>query len=376
VIVQSAIRPPSPRREHELAALRAAARWGAADPEIVDAIAVRLGDGDGGAWVREWTATGGEAWASAGSAGTASTFLHAASYYAAALALIDQGDGWVDEDRLWERQRECWDRAVERLGGEGLSIAYERTTLPGYFFSGGSGARPLVVIDHGGRAATSAAWAAGGAAAAARGYHWMTFDGPGRQAALRRQRLVLRPDWEAVLTPVLDAMVARPGIDRERVVVIGIDHAGYGVPRTLSLERRFAAAAVAPGIVDASRPWIEALPPPARTAAKDRDRESFDRELHLVGLFDPDTHDRLRRLAREYDQSGLRLYDLSQLIARFRLGEELERIATPMLVCPTGPEPSWAVQAEDLCAVAPGAEQLDCDGPDEDRVWDWLDQFL
>ena len=38
-------------------------------------------------------------------------YLHAASYYAAALALIDQGDGWVDEDRLWERQRECWDRA-------------------------------------------------------------------------------------------------------------------------------------------------------------------------------------------------------------------------------------------------------------------------
>jgi hypothetical protein len=277
---------------------------------------------------------------------------------------------------LWKRQRECWDRGVELLGGEGLSVAYGRTTLPGYFFSGGRGARPLVMIDHGGRVATSAAWAAGGAAAAARGCHWMTFDGPGRQAALRRQGLVLPSDWDAVVTPVLDAMVARPDIDRERVVVIGIDHAGYGVPRALSVEPRFAAAVVAPGIVDASRPWMEALPVPARLALGDEDRESFDRELRLVALFDPEIHDRLRRLGREYDRSGLPLYDLSQRIARFRLGKEHARIATPMLVCPTGPEPSWAVQAEDLCAWAPGAEQLGCDGPDEDCVWDWLDQFM
>ncbi len=230
------------------------------------------------------------------------------------------------------------------------------------------------MIDHGGRVATSAAWAAGGAAAAARGCHWMTFDGPGRQAALRRHGLVLRPDWEAVVNPVLDAMVARPDIDRDRVVVIGLDHAGYGVPRALAFERRLAAAVVAPGIVDASRPWTEALPQPARPALEDEDRESFDRELYLAGLFDPEIHDRLRRLGREYDQSGLPLYELSQRIARFRLGEEIERIATPMLVCPTGPEPTFSLQAEDLCARAPGAEQLVCDGPDEDCVWDRLDQ--
>ena len=155
-------------------------------------------------------------------------YLHAASYYAAAFALIDESDGLVEEDRLWERQRECWDHAVGLLGGERLSIACEGTALPGYFFAAGSGTRPLVVIDHGGRAATSSAWAAGDAAAAARGYHWMTFDGPGRQAALRRQGLVLRPDWEAVLGPVADAMIARPDVDASRMAVIGIDHAGYG----------------------------------------------------------------------------------------------------------------------------------------------------
>ena len=208
MIVRSAMGSAGDRCEHELRALVAAARWGAADRDVVQAIAARLPGGDGGAWVQEWTAAGGAAWAAARLEESGSAYLQAASYYAAALALIDDSDGLVEEERLWERQRECWDRAVGLLGGERLSIAYDHTTLPGYFFSGGPGARPLVVVDHGGRVATSVAWVAGGAAAAARGYHWMTFDGAGRQAALRRQRLVLRPDWEAVLGPVADEMAA------------------------------------------------------------------------------------------------------------------------------------------------------------------------
>ncbi|MBV9338603.1 MAG: hypothetical protein JO243_22160 [Solirubrobacterales bacterium] len=355
--------------------LRAAARWGAADPEVIEAIAARVSDGDGAAWVREWTASGGSAWASARSRANASTYLRAASSYAAALALIEESDGWVDEPRLWDRQRECWDRAVELLGGERLSIAYEGTALPGYFFSAGAGVRPLVVIDHGGRVATSEAWASGGAAARARGYHWMTFDGPGRQAALRRQGLVLRPDWEAVLTPVLDAMLARPDVDRARVAVIGLDHAGYGVPRALASEERAAAAVLAPGIVDASQPWMEALPAQARSALQEKDRESFERELHLAALFAPEIDGHLRRLGRGYAGGELPMYDLAQRIGQFRLGEELGRIATPLLVGPAPGRP-WAGQAEELCARLPGGYALAPAGPGEDAISNWLDSFL
>jgi hypothetical protein len=367
--------PASDRREHELRALVAAARWGAADAEVVDAIAARLPDADDGAWVQEWTAAGGAAWAVAGREESGSAYLQAASYYAAALALIDRSDGWVDEERLWERQRGCWDRAARLLGGEPLSIAYEQTSLPGYFFSAGPGPRPLVVIDHGGRVATSAAWAAGGAAAAARGYHWMTFDGPGRQAALRRQRLVLRPDWEAVLGPVVDAMVARGDVDTSRLATIGIDHAGYGIARALAFEPRFAAAVLAPPILDAYRPWLNELPEPARVALVDEDRDSFDRELHLATLFAPELPDRLRRLGREYDLSGLALYDLARRISEFRLGDEVERITTPVLTCAVGSEPLWAAQAREVCARLPACE-LAFAAPGEDHVADWLDQLL
>jgi hypothetical protein len=246
--------------------------------------------------------------------------------------------------------------------------------LPGYFFSAGPGARPLVVIDHGGRVATSLAWATGGAAARARGYHWMTFDGPGRQAALRRQGLVLRPDWEAVLGPVADAMSARADVDASRMAVIGIDHAGYGVARALAFEPRFAAAVLAPGIVDASRPWMAALPAPARAALLDEDRARFDRELHLATLFAPEIPDRLRRLGHGYDFSGAPLYDLAQRIGEFRLGQELDRITTRVLACAVGPEPLWAIQAEELCSRVPSSEVARAE-PGEDGVSEWLDRF-
>jgi hypothetical protein len=365
----------SGRCEHELRALVAAAGWGAADPELVEALAGRLPRDDGSAWVQEWTAAGGAAWAEAKREGNASMYLHAASYYAAALALIDDSDGLVEEGRLWGRQRDCWDRAAGRLGGEQLAIPYGDTSLPGYFFPAGSGTRPLVVIDHGGRAATSSAWAAGGAAARARGYHWMTFDGPGRQATLRQQGMVLRPDWEAVLGPVADAMTVRADVDASRMAVIGIDHAGYGIARALASERRFRAAVLAPAILDATRPWMEALPPPARAALLDEDREWFDRELHLATLFAPETPDRLRRLGRGYDLLGLPLYDLARRINEFRLGEELARIATPVLICAVGSEPLWAAQAEEFHSRLPGSE-LACAAPGDDAASEWLERLV
>ena len=53
----------------------------------------------------------------------------------------------------------------------------------------------------------------GGIAAVERGWHALIFDGPGQGAALYDQGLPFRPDWEAVITPVVDFALARPGVD-------------------------------------------------------------------------------------------------------------------------------------------------------------------
>ena len=58
-------------RELAMRDLRDASQCGAADPEMVAATARRIADGDPDAWLREWTAAGGEAWAAAGRRGDA-----------------------------------------------------------------------------------------------------------------------------------------------------------------------------------------------------------------------------------------------------------------------------------------------------------------
>jgi hypothetical protein len=334
--------------DREIRALLTAARWSAASSEEVLATAARVRLGDPDSWVREWTATGGAAWSRARGGSDATAYLHAASYYGAALALIAGADDTVDETALWRRQRDCWDRAVALMGGERLAIPYELTSLPAYFFSGGSSRRPLVIIDHGGRMTTSEAWAHGGAAAHACGYHWMTFDGPGRQAALLTQRLVLRPDWEAVIAPVARTAASRADVDARRMALIGLEHAGYGVPRALATVPDFAAAAVAPGIVDASRPWLEALPDLARVALIEEDRDGFELEVHLADLFAPETNRLLRRRGRWYELGPILLYDLYQRIRSYALEDAMGQISTPMLVCGPYDERRWPGQADAL----------------------------
>jgi hypothetical protein len=330
--------------ERELAAALAAT----SDRDAALATAARIQDGDADSWLQAWTEHGGASWAAARERPTAALYLDAAAAYGAALALIADTDGSVDERALWERQRECWERAVPLLGGAPCAVPYEHTTLPGFFFPAADEPRPLLVIDHGGRLPTSHALARAGAAARAAGLHWMTFDGPGRQAALVRQGLVLRPDWEAVLTPVADAMLARR--DVTRLCVLGLEHAGYGVTRALAFEHRFTAAAVAPAIHDASIPWLAALPAAARDALLDEEPMAFERELHLAGLFDPAGNALVRRRGRWYDSGGASLYELYQRIRTFRLDEGLERITTPLLVCGGADEPFWPDQADGVFA--------------------------
>ncbi len=144
--------------DREVKSLLSAARCGAAELERVVTTTARIDLADAGSWLREWTAAGGEAWAAARQGGQPGSFLRAASYYGAALALIAGSDGFVDETALWTRQRECWEQAVSELGGERVEIPYETVALPGFFVSGGEGRRPVIVVDPGGRMVTSESW--------------------------------------------------------------------------------------------------------------------------------------------------------------------------------------------------------------------------
>ena len=242
-----------------------------------------------------------------------------------------------------------------------MAIPYEGTTLPAFLFRAPAPRgepRPLVVVNRGCDEPTSAAWALGGAAAAERGYHWMTFDGPGQQAALVEQGLTARPDWEHVLTPVVDAMLARADVDPGRLAVIGSRPGGparaararlraplrrrRGRPRHRRPGRAVRRAAPAPRC---ARTCAAATPPPstARCTSTSCSRPT----LTASSTSTP----------RRSGCAGGSRFELFCAVARYRLGSELDGVRTPLLVVDEGDD-RWPGQARELFDRLPGAKRL------------------
>jgi hypothetical protein len=96
-----------------------------------------------------------------------------------------------------------------------ITIPYENTTLPGYLFmvDDSGKPRPTVIYNNGFDSTQEESYVAIGAAALRRGYNVLTFDGPGQGAAIRHQKLVFRPEWEAVLSPVIDYAHAQRSVE-------------------------------------------------------------------------------------------------------------------------------------------------------------------
>jgi hypothetical protein len=343
-----------------------------ADVGEVLATAGRIADGNADSWVQEWTSTAGEAWAAGVQArrsgrrvSSLAHFRRAATYYATALSQIvhsSEADRRLD---IWRRQRSCWEQIVDLspVPGERISIAYEETVLPGFFFPapgarGECEPRPLLVVNNGSYQATSEMWALAGGAAAERGYHWLTFDGPGQQAMLFEHGVLFRPDWEAVLSPVLEAVLARPDVDSDRVAVIGVGQGGYWVARALCFEHRFAAAVLDPGVVDVSTAWIDRLPSEMRRQLNHLRQAAFDREMHVAGLFAPASAETIRFHGEPYGHNGGSTFRLFLTIAGYCLGDEVRQIETPLLITESEGEELWPGQSWQLYDRLPGPKEI------------------
>ena len=159
-----------------------------------------------------------------------------------------------------------------------MKIPYEATTLEGYVLRPDeSGARtPWIILNNGSDGPVISMLSQGGAAALERGWSALTFDGPGQGAAFHRQGLAFRPDWENVITPVLDWLLARDDVDPQRVALHGVSQAGYWVPRAAAFEHRLAAIVADPGVLDVSASFLSHLPDGMRQLLDDGDKESFD----------------------------------------------------------------------------------------------------
>ena len=153
---------------------------------------------------------------------------------------------------------------------EPLEIAYEGTTLLGYFHTpaGPVRRRPTILVNNGfDDSAEEMHWGAA-RAAVDRGWNALVFDGPGQFAAVHRARLYFRPDWEKVVTPVVDFALKRPDVDPRRIALHGISFGGYLAPRAAAFEHRIAAGIADDGVYDCGAAQLSGIPEASRAQVK------------------------------------------------------------------------------------------------------------
>ncbi|OAL56101.1 alpha/beta-hydrolase [Pyrenochaeta sp. DS3sAY3a] len=255
-------------------ALRAAgySNYGGADIAEVISICSRIRSGNEADWLREWKAAAHRAAASAhesqivGNVISASeAFLRASNYYRTAeFYLRDDPTNNKEVLELSDLCAETFVSALELMpySLEKIEIPYEKTTLPGYFFkhTGDAAPRPTIIFNGGFDSVKEEAWFAIAAPAVQRGYNVVAFDGPGQGDALKRQGLVFRPDWENVVTPVMNYTIGRPEVDASKIVIFGWSMGGYLAARAATSEHRAAALVLDDGVFDFSSAFYSQLP--------------------------------------------------------------------------------------------------------------------
>lgn len=394
------IRPFSvnPDFDFEVRAALGRSAYGAGEPGEILAATERVRKDDHEGWHDAWAAladrtarTAAESAEKGHAVSAAEAFLRASAYYSVAVNALSALD---DPDRLgpaFAQQQESWASFLAHTAADvsPFDIPYDHDRLPGLYFRAPTPSAPTVIAVNGSDGAYAGLWAACILPALQRGYNVVLFDGPGQQSQLFEKNTPFRPDWEHVLTPVLDAVLGLEGVDPERIAVYGISQGGYWVARALAFEHRFVAAITDPGIVDVSTSWTSHLPKNLIRLLDEGQLEKFDKEMAFGLKFSPDTARTWRFRARPYGTSGYG--ETIRAVREYTVADVASQIRTPLLILAPENEQFWPGQAEQLASLTPSVSTVmaftAAEGADghcqpmaraltAQRMFDWLDERL
>jgi Prolyl oligopeptidase family len=334
------------------------ASHGTMDVGTVFSTLSRIVDGDARSWLVEWKATADRqrglalAAKAAGNAVTASfLFLGASDSYFRAIGFIDALEDQSELAPLFALHRACWDEFIDASHDHHVrfDVMLEDVTMPGYLLRPDNTgvARPTVVYTNGSDGSLSGLWAEGIKAALDRGFNVYVFDGPGQQSLLFEHGIPFRHDWEVVLTPVVDALVARDDVDAAQLLAYGVSQGGYWLGRALAFEHRFVAAVVDGGVVDVGRTWLSNLPAPLLLIFRSGDAATFDAYMG-AGFANPKQERMFTFRARPYGEFESP-NDLFRMVATFVLdGALIAAITTPTLVMDPDDEEFFPGQSKEF----------------------------
>jgi hypothetical protein len=340
---------------------------GVMDVGEVFATIARITDGDADSWYAAWRQTADKLHARAtaalvsGHAATAGTFfLAAAEAYSQANAVADRQHDQTLSGPAFDLQIQCWEAFIDSTGGHAQRIAvpYQPVPLPGYLFRPDTSVtpRPTLVMTNGSEGSLSGLWAWGVTTALARGWNAFIYDGPGQQTMLFHHNVPFRPDWEAVITPVVDSLTVRPDVDASALLAYGCSQAGYWVPRALAFERRFVAAAVDPGVMDVSAKWLTYIPAELIAMLQGGSKDAFNAAIGEAAAKDPMLAQAMAARGRPFAQPTA--YDTFKAAMGYNLREVVTEISTPVLIANPDDETFWPGQSQNLYDNLTGEREI------------------
>lgn len=323
-------------------------------------------------------------------------YLRACNYYRSSYLFLF---GTPVDRRLieaFDREVEAFSKAAALFEPpvEPVEIPYEGTTLPGYFYrvDASGRPRPTVIATNGYDSTVQAMHFGHAAAAVRRGYNCLIFDGPGQGRVLYKQGIHMRPDWENVVTPVVDYAIShQPEMDPERIVLIGWSFGGYLAPRAASGEHRLAACIADPGqwdLLEAMKGFFTSLPKEALEDLPEIDPSLLKPiEEHIMG----DASLRWSIVQRAFWVHGIdSLADYLRIAKDFELSSVVDQIRCPTLVTQAENDPVARFAGRLYDALGSPKELLRFTAAEEagdhcevmarslfhQKSFDWLDETL
>jgi hypothetical protein len=363
-------------------------------------VATRIKPGDEHSWFSEWSALGkrletlAELQLKAGkSTSAAHSLLRSATYYRAAL--IHHSNPWdpraLEVTEIATRSFEKANRLLS-VNVTRVEIPYEGTTLPAYYFESplAKGKKAPLIIVHQGRDGwpEDTRWVY--QTAMARGIHALMVHAPGQGLALRLRNLSFRPDWEKVITPIVDYALTLKSVDPKRIALMGLSFGGALVPRALAFEHRLRLAIVNPGVLNWGQSMYEHFESiPGVTYLYRNNPSAFNKFVGLMGKVWPTADWYFRDATAKHGVKTAS--ELFTELGKFNNESIVHLIKTPLLIMEGTEEEASPGQSQKLFEALKSPKevmvfdssttaQLHCQNGGlayaSDRLFDWIEDHL
>jgi pimeloyl-ACP methyl ester carboxylesterase len=255
------------------------------------AAAIRVGDTE--SWYNAWSSYADRLYdlavksrAAGHRVSARNAFLRASNYYRTAYIFMFALPIDPRVIEAYEKQTDSFQKAAALFEQpiEILKIPYQNTTLPGYFIRPDTSntARKTLLCTGGYDGTCEELFFSTAGGALERGYNVLIFDGPGQGGALVMQNLPMRADWENVVTPVVDYLLARSDVDSAGIALYGGSFGGYLAPRAAAFEHRLAACIADAALFDPATLFNKMFPPEIASALAKNDVAVLEPFFHKL----------------------------------------------------------------------------------------------